>query len=58
MRCVDVDHSFKKQQLDQFDHAINKYLKLVDGFEPLQNISQTGNFPQIGVKKNIFETTT
>lgn len=23
MRCVDVDHSFKKQQLDQFDHAIS-----------------------------------
>ena len=31
---------------------------LVGGFNPLKNISQNGNLPQIGVKKKISETTT
>ena len=27
------------------------------GFNPFENISQIGSFPQVGVKNKIFETT-
>jgi len=29
---------------------INKHQQLVGGFNPFENISQIGSFPQIGVK--------
>ena len=52
-QTTSVDGSFAKK-LPQNERQMNS---LVGGFNPEENISQIGSFPQVGVKIKIFETT-
>jgi len=51
-------HNQVSMRLVRSCHSVNSFFFLVGGFNQFGKIGQNGNLPQIGVKINIFETTT